>query len=130
MPNTARKSTGANKVIERRQESKLVSFDQNDRKQLQQIYETVNFLKDEIKYLKSELECSNLNLAIVKTENAKLKQALNLTNFKVDNLEQYGRREILRIYNIPESDSNRDDGESQMINVAKALNVRLDQNDI
>ena len=50
MPNTARKSTGANKVIERRQESKLVSFDQNDRKQLQQIYETVNFLKDEIKY--------------------------------------------------------------------------------
>ena len=83
-------------------------------------------MKDEIKYLKSELECSNLNLAIVKTENAKLKQALNLTNFKLDNLEQYGRRENLRIYNIPESDSNRDDGESQMINVAKALNVRLD----
>ena len=130
MPNTARKSTGANKVTEHRQESKLVSFDQNDRKQLQQIYKTVNFLKDEIKYLKSELECSNLNLAIVKTENAKLKQALNLTNFKLDNLEQYGRRENLRIYNIPESDSNRDDGESQMINVAKALNVRLDQNDI
>ena len=126
MPNTARKSTGANKVTERRHESKLVSFDQNDRKQLQQIYETVNFLKDEIKYLKSELECSNLNLSIVKTENAKLKQALNLTNFKLDNLEQYGRRENLRIYNIPESDSNGDDGESQMINVAKALNVRLE----
>ena len=87
-------------------------------------------MKDEIKYLKSELECSNLNLAIVNIENAKLKQALNLTNFKLDNLEQHGRRKNLRIYNIPESDSNRDDGESQMKNVAKALNVKLDQNDI
>ena len=130
MPNTARKSTGANKVVERKQESKLVSFDQNDRKQLQQIHETVNFLKDEINYLKSELECNNLNLTIVKTENAKLKQALNLTNFKLDILEQYGRRENLLVYNIPESDSTKDDGESQMINAVKALNVRLDQNDI
>ena len=63
------------------QESKLVSFDQNDRKQLQQIHETANFLKDEIKNQKSELKCSDLNLALVKTENVKLKQALNLTNF-------------------------------------------------
>ena len=87
-------------------------------------------MKDEIKYVKSELECRNLKLAIVKTENAKLKQALNLTNFKLGNLKQYGKYENLRIYNIPESDSKRDGGESQMINVAKALNVRLDQNDI
>ena len=72
MPNTATKSTGANRDVKCRQESKSVSFDQNDRKQLQQIYERVNFLKDEIKYLKSELQCSNLNLAIVKTENVKL----------------------------------------------------------
>ena len=71
-----------------KQATKLVSFDQNDRKHIQQTYKTVNFLKDEITYLKSELECSNLNLAIVKTENAKLKQTLNLINFKLDNLKQ------------------------------------------
>ena len=66
----------------------------------------------------------------MQAENAKLKQALNLTNFKFDNFERYSRRENLRIYNIPEYDSNRDDGESHMINVAKAINVKLDQNDI
>ena len=87
-------------------------------------------MKDEIKYLNSELECSNLNRAIVKAENAKLKQALNLTNFKLDNLEQYGRRKNLRIYNIAETESNRDDEESQMVNVAKTLNIKLDRNDI
>ena len=87
-------------------------------------------MKNEIKYLKSELQCSNLNLANAKTKNVKLKQALNSTNFKLDNLKQYDSRKNLRVYNISESDSNTDDGESQMINVAKALNVRLDQNDI
>ena len=87
-------------------------------------------MKDEITYLKRKLECSNLNLAIVKSENAKLRQALNLRNFMLYNLEQYGRRENLHINDIPESYSNRDDGESQKINVAKAFNVRLDQNDI
>ena len=86
-------------------------------------------MKDEIRYLKRQLKCSNFNLAI-KTENAKLKQALNLTNFKCDNLEQYGRRKNLQIYNISEFDSDGDGGESQMINVAKALNVKLDQNNI
>ena len=84
-----------------------------------------NFSKEEIKYQKSELECNNLNFPIVKTENAKLKQALNLTNFKLDNFEQHNGRENLRICNILESDSNKEDGESQMINVAKALNVGL-----
>ena len=72
MPNTSRKSASLNNVVESKQDSKLVSFDQNDRKQLQQIYKTINFLKDVIKYLKSVLESSNLNLAAVKTENAKL----------------------------------------------------------
>ena len=66
----------------------------------------------------------------MKIENAKLKQALNLTNFKLDNLEHSGRPENLRSYDITLSNSNRDDGESQIMNVEKALNVRLDQNDI
>ena len=72
MPNTSRKSASLNNVVETKQDSKLVSFDQNDWKQLQQIFKRINFLKDEIKYLKSVLESSNLNLAAVKTENAKL----------------------------------------------------------
>lgn len=124
-----RKSTNGKSAVLRQQSDNL-TFNENDRKQLQEIYETVKLLKDEIQYLKSELEVSNTNLTIVKSENAQLKQALNLTNFKLDNLEQYGRRENLRLHNIPESEVNKDDGESQVIEIAKALNVKLNSSDI
>ena len=82
MPNIFRKNKGANKVVESKQEKKLVSFDQNNRKQVQQIYETTKFLKDEIKHLQSDPECSKLNLVFVEIENAKLKQALTLNKFQ------------------------------------------------
>ena len=37
-------------------------------------------------------------------ENQKLKQSLNLINFKLDDLEQYGRRENIRMHNVAEID--------------------------
>ena len=40
-------------------------------------------------------------------------------------LEQYGRRENLRIYNVPESNSNIDDGEEMAFHIAKEMNVNL-----
>jgi len=130
MPNNLRKSTGAGNAVQRQQENEKIVFNKNDRNQLQEIYDTVKILKDEIQYLKFELEESNSNLETIKTENAQLKQALNLTNFKLDSLEQYGRRENLRLHNIPESEGNRDDGETKLIEVANALNISLNASDI
>ena len=92
---------------------------------MNEIYNTVKFLKDEIHCLKKELEASNSNLAVVKAENERLKQAFTLTNFKVDSLEHYGRRENLRFHNIPVTETNTDDGENEVLEVANALNIKL-----
>ena len=40
-------------------------------------------------------------------------------------LEQYGRRETLRIYIVPESNSNIDNGEEIALHIAKKINVNL-----
>ena len=42
-------------------------------------------------------------LTAERAENNQLKQALNLINYCVDSLEQYGQQENLRIHNVPES---------------------------
>ena len=56
---------------------------------------------------------------------SKLKQIVNTTFFKVDELEQYGRQENIRILGVAERTDERDDGEEVVTNVAKALNVEL-----
>ena len=66
----------------------------------------------------------------VKAENVRLKQALNMTNYKLDELEQYGRRETSRIHGIQESPNNKDDGEDIVLNIAKILGIELNGNDI
>ena len=58
------------------------------------------------------------------------KQALNLTNFKLDDLEQYGRRENIRIHNVAESTSAKDDDEDVLFKVADALKIELAKYDI
>ena len=130
MPSNNRKSTGAKNLVQRSKENERLNFNENDRSQLNEIYDTVKLLKDEIHCFKEELEASNSNLAVVKAENERLKQALTLTNFKVDSLEQYGRRENLRLHNIPETGANRDDGENEILKVANALNIELTNFDI
>ena len=52
-------------------------------------------------------------LTAVRAENNQLKQALNLTNYRFDSLEQHGTRENLRIHNVPESLTNGDNGEAE-----------------
>ena len=63
-------------------------------------------------------------------ENQPLKQQLNLSLYKSDSLEQFGRRENLRIYNVPESANKKDDGKDIIIEIAKLLNVDLKELDI
>ena len=116
MPNSnkQRKSTGMGTSNHSKEENSCF-FSDKDRQQLQEINETVKLLKDELQSLKGELAESKSLVNAVKAENAQLKQALKLTNFKLDNLEQYGRRENLRIHNIPEPLTNMEDGEEKVL---------------
>ena len=50
---------------------------------------------------------------------------MNLSPFKIDAFEQYGRCENLRIHGIPESKNNLDDGEEIVLKIAKSLNIDL-----
>ena len=127
MSKSARKSTGANMS---RPKDQSCNFNESDRRQLQQIYTTVTLLKDELKNLKTELAESKATINAVKAENSQLKQALNLTNYKLDSLEQYGRRENIQIHNIPETLSNKDDGEEKVLKIANELNIDLTNADI
>ena len=100
-------------------------FNNEDRQQLTGINITIKKLVEEVEYLKEEVEESKLKYEEIKTENEKLKQIVNTTFFKVDELEQYGRRENIRILGVAERNDERDDGEEVVTNVAKALNVEL-----
>ena len=69
---------------------------EEDRKQLKEINVSFKKLIEEVK-LKSELAMNKRILEETEEENQQLKQQLNLSLYKSDSLEQYGRRESLRI---------------------------------
>ena len=99
------------------------SFNENDRRQLNDILNTVKNFADEIQELRKELD-------VVKMENHLLKQAVNLQLFKSDDLEQYGRRENIRVHAVPEQLDNHDDGEKIAFEMAQALHINLKDCDI
>ena len=70
------------------------------------------------------------HITTIQSENALLKQALNLTNFKLDSLQQDGRRENIQIHNVPESLTNRENGEATALQIVKALNNNLIDSEI
>ena len=83
-----------------------------------------------MKSLREELNKSKKDLKATKVESQRLKQALNLTNSKLDDIEQYGKRENIRIHNVAESTSAKDDGEDVLFKVADALKIELADYDI
>ena len=76
------------------------------------------------------MESSNSKVKRLEIENAQLKQTANLTLYKLDSLEQYCRRENLRIHNVLENKETIDNGEEIILKVAKCLNVNLQSTDI
>ena len=50
--------------------------------------------------------------------------------YKLDELEQYVRRQNLRIYNVPEVQDENDDGEEIVLKIAKELKHKLCKLDI
>jgi len=105
------------------------SFTENDRLKLIEINTTVKTMLMEVNCLKNELQKSKEEIKTIKIENERLKQALNLNIINLDALEQYNRRENIRIHGVSE-ESNVDDGEKVISNVAKALNIELEDRDI
>ena len=91
---------------------------------------TVKKLVDEIQELKAELTGTKKELIEIKVENARLKQMVNINAYALDSLEQYSRRENIRIYGVPEDNSNKDDGEKKLFEIANALNINLNENDL
>ena len=87
-------------------------------------------LESQVHELKAKLNDSNEEMLNLKAENIKLKQALSLIVFNVDALEQYDRRENLRIHGSPESKEKQDDGENIVFELAKELNIDLKSCDI
>ena len=101
------------------------NFNENDGKRLYEINNTVKLLVEEVKSLKNEIERTNRKEKRLEIENERLKNSVNLSLFKIDALEQYGRRKNLRIHGTPESKNNQDDGEEIVLKIAKSLNVDL-----
>ena len=54
----------------------------------------------------------------MKTENARLKQAIILNIFANDDFDQYNRRKNIQIYGVPESSGKKDKGEDILFQTA------------
>ena len=81
--------------------------------------------------MRKDLDNNKTEINKRKVENSRLKQIVNINLYKIDDLEQYGRRENMRIHGIPEStDSIDDDGEKVILKMAKDLNIELKDSDI
>ena len=108
-----------------------VNFTIEDRNELKDINLTLKELVSEINKLRKALDDSKIEINKVKVENSRLKQIVNINLYKIDDLEQYGRRENMRIHGISEStDSVNDDGEKVILKMAKDLNIELKDSDI
>ena len=102
------------------------NFTEADRQKLYKIYDTVAGLTKQVSKLQKRLKKSDQKIEELKTENEKLKQVLNRNTLEIDNLQQYSRRENIRIHGIPKS---KNDGEKVVVELAEKL-VILDSYDI
>ena len=130
MSRRSKQQTSSSNCVGCSSTSNLNNFNDDDRQQLYEIHSTVKSLAEDLKSLKEELEISKNEVKQVKAENVRLKQALNMTIYKLDELEQYGRRENLRIHEIQESLYNKDDGKDIVLNIAKILGIERNESDI
>ena len=117
-------------ALAKKSSTKESNFNKDDRQQLREINQTMKKLVDEIRELKAEIEVNKAELKEVKTENTKFKQAPNLNIFSTDALDQYGRRNNIRIHGVPEAPAEKDDGEEIVNEIAMELGIELQDWDI
>ena len=106
------------------------SFNEDDRKTLNEILETVESFKNEIEKFRNELKMSKQEIEHLKIENGALKRVINLNTLQLDDMQQYNRRKNICVYGVQVAKSSKDDGETVILNVAKTLGVNLRPADI
>ena len=106
------------------------NFTEADRQKLSKIYDTVENLTRQVLNLQRSLKRSNKKIKELKSENEQLKQAVNMNIQEIDNLEQYSRRENIRIHCVPEPQGKKDDGEEVVVELAEKLGVNIESYDI
>ena len=65
----------------------------------------------------------------LKTENDKLKRQIQMLSLKNDDLEQYSRKENVRIHGFPETDDN-EDKVTLVVNLVQKVGVQIDEKHI
>ena len=111
--------------------SELAGFSLEDREKLTAILESMKSIETQVQRLNKKLDTNTKEIGKLKNENIKLKQALSLAVYNVDALEQYGRRENIRIHGVAEKlNSNKDDGEEVVANIAAELGIDINECDI
>ena len=111
--------------------SELAGFSLEDREKLTAILESMKSLETQVQRLNKKLDTNTKELGKLKDENIKLKQALSLAVYNVDALEQYGRRENICIHGVAEKlNSNKDDEEEVVANIAAELGIDINECDI
>ena len=111
--------------------SELAGFSLEDREKLTAILESMKSLEIQVQRLNKKLGTNTKEIGKLKHKNVKLKQALSLAVYNVDVLEQYGRRENIRIHGVAEKlNSNYDDGEEVVADIAAELGIDINECDI
>ena len=88
-------------------------------------------LETQVQRLNKKLDTNTKEIDKLKDETIKLKQALSLAVYNIDALEQYGRRENIRIHRVAEKlNSNKDEGEEVVANIAAELGIDINECDI
>ena len=102
------------------------NFTEADRQKLYKIYNTVATLTKQDSKLQKILKKSDQKIEELKAKNEKLKQVLNINTLEIDNLQQYSRRENIRIYGIPKPKGKKDYGEEVVVELAEKLGITLE----
>ena len=105
------------------------NFTEADRQKLSKIYDTVENLTRQVSNLQRSLKRSNQKIKVFKSENEQSKQAVNVNILEIDNLEQYSRRENMRIHGAPEPQGKKDDGEEVVVELAEKLGINIESYD-
>ena len=106
------------------------NFTEADRQKLSKIYDTVENLARQVLNLQRSLKRSHQKIKELKSENEQLKQVVNINILEIDNLEQYSRRENIRIYGVPEPQGKNNDGDEVAVELAEKPSINIESYNI
>jgi len=90
---------------------------------LLEVRSTISNIWDKLVGLESKLEKVQNENVKLKQENQKLKNLVHTEYFRTDELDQYSRRENVRIFGIPEDYTVEDDGKKQLLKLSGKLDI-------